>query len=141
MCSVHWVNPLVPDAHHSERQDEPFSLQIQRFQVNLWLNCQKIRNLTINYLWLNCGFFCILHPGHQWVNMSDLLVGNVEPPLDVYPVALVVGRVVHLFGFLLFYLIILILGLLFIYLLFYLVFFLYIYLMFWFFILLFCLLF
>ena len=25
---VGYFNPLVPDAHYSERQDEPFSLQI-----------------------------------------------------------------------------------------------------------------
>ena len=24
-----FINPLVPDAHYSERQDNPFSLQIQ----------------------------------------------------------------------------------------------------------------
>ena len=40
-------NPLVPDAHYSERQDEPYSLKIQRLEVDLKLNC---------------GFF--LHPGH-----------------------------------------------------------------------------
>ena len=28
-------NPLVPDAHYSERQDKPFSLQIQRLEVDL----------------------------------------------------------------------------------------------------------
>ena len=33
------INPLVPDAHYSERQDEPFSLQIQRLKVDLKLNC------------------------------------------------------------------------------------------------------
>ena len=32
-------NPLVPDAHYSERQDKPFSLQIQQLEVNLKLNC------------------------------------------------------------------------------------------------------
>ena len=30
-------NPLVPDAHYSERQDKPFSLQIQRLKVDLKL--------------------------------------------------------------------------------------------------------
>ena len=33
------VNPLLPDAHYSERQDKPFSLQIQRLEVDLKLNC------------------------------------------------------------------------------------------------------
>ena len=28
------INPLVPDAHYSERQDKPFSLQIQRLEVD-----------------------------------------------------------------------------------------------------------
>ena len=32
-------NPLVPDAHYSERQDKPFSLQIQWLEVDLKLNC------------------------------------------------------------------------------------------------------
>ena len=34
-----YFNPLVPDAHYSERQNEPFSLQIQRLEVDLKLNC------------------------------------------------------------------------------------------------------
>ena len=35
----HWkLNPLVPDAHYSERQDKPFSLQIQWLEVDLNLN-------------------------------------------------------------------------------------------------------
>ena len=34
------INPLVPDAHYSERQDEAFSLQIQRLEVDLKLNCE-----------------------------------------------------------------------------------------------------
>ena len=29
------VKPLVPDAHYGERQDKPFSLQIQQLEVNL----------------------------------------------------------------------------------------------------------
>ena len=33
------VNPLVPDAHYSERQDKPFSLQIQQLEVDLKWNC------------------------------------------------------------------------------------------------------
>ena len=33
------VNPLVPDAHYIERQDKKFSLQIQRLDVDLKLNC------------------------------------------------------------------------------------------------------
>ena len=33
------INPLVPDAHYSERQDKPFSLQIQQLEVDLKLNC------------------------------------------------------------------------------------------------------
>ena len=33
------INPLVPDAHYSEHQDKPFSLQIQRLEVDLKLNC------------------------------------------------------------------------------------------------------
>ena len=32
-------NPLVPDVPYSERQDEPFSLQIQWLEVDLKLNC------------------------------------------------------------------------------------------------------
>ena len=38
-CRKEWVNPLVPDAHYSDRQDKPFSLQIQQLEVNLKLNC------------------------------------------------------------------------------------------------------
>ena len=33
------INPLVPDAHYSERQDKPFSLQIQQLEVDLKLIC------------------------------------------------------------------------------------------------------
>ena len=33
------LNPLVLDARYSERQDKPISLQIQRFEVDLKLNC------------------------------------------------------------------------------------------------------
>ena len=33
------INPLVPDAHYSERQDKPFSLQIKQLEVDLKLNC------------------------------------------------------------------------------------------------------
>ena len=29
------LNPLVPDAYYSERQDKPFSLQIQQLEVDL----------------------------------------------------------------------------------------------------------
>ena len=29
------VNPLVPIAHYSERQDKPFSLQIQQLEADL----------------------------------------------------------------------------------------------------------
>ena len=32
------INPLFPDAHYSERQDKPFSLQIQQLEVDLKLN-------------------------------------------------------------------------------------------------------
>ena len=33
--SVQWrLNPLVPDVHYSERQDKPFSLQIQQLEVD-----------------------------------------------------------------------------------------------------------
>ena len=28
-------NPLVPDAHYSERPDKPFSLQMQQLEVDL----------------------------------------------------------------------------------------------------------
>ena len=31
-------NPLVPDAHYSERHDKPFSIQIQQLEVDLKLN-------------------------------------------------------------------------------------------------------
>ena len=34
-----YINPLVPDAHYSEHQDKPFSLQIQRLEVVSKLNC------------------------------------------------------------------------------------------------------
>ena len=34
---VFGINPLVPDAHYSERQDKSFALQIQRLEVDL--NC------------------------------------------------------------------------------------------------------
>ena len=32
------LNPSVPDAHYSECQDKPLSLQIQRLEVDLKLN-------------------------------------------------------------------------------------------------------
>ena len=35
-----WFNPLVPDAHYSERQDEPFSLQLQQLEIDLKLKCR-----------------------------------------------------------------------------------------------------
>ena len=37
MNTIHDIvlNPLVPDAHYSERQDKPFCLQIQRLEVKL----------------------------------------------------------------------------------------------------------
>ena len=41
------VNPLVHDTRFSERQDEPFSLQIQQFEVDLKSNAD----------------FYFLHPG------------------------------------------------------------------------------
>ena len=34
-----FFNPLVPDAHYSERQDKPVSLQIQQLEVDLKWNC------------------------------------------------------------------------------------------------------
>ena len=34
-----FINPLVPDAHYSVRHDKPFSLQSQRLEVDLKLNC------------------------------------------------------------------------------------------------------
>ena len=37
---VNSINPLVPDVHYSERQDKPFSLQFQRLEVDLKLNCR-----------------------------------------------------------------------------------------------------
>ena len=36
---VSTFNPLVPDAYYSERQDKPFSLQIERLEFDLKLNC------------------------------------------------------------------------------------------------------
>ena len=33
------VNPLVPDAHYSERTDEQISLQIKLIEATLQLNC------------------------------------------------------------------------------------------------------
>ena len=33
------VNPLVPDAHYSERKDKLFPLQIKQLEVDLKLNC------------------------------------------------------------------------------------------------------
>ena len=37
---VEHFSPSVPDAHYSERQDKPFSLQIQQLEVDLKLNCR-----------------------------------------------------------------------------------------------------
>ena len=34
-----YINPLVPDAHYSEHQDKPFSLQTQKLEVDLKFNC------------------------------------------------------------------------------------------------------
>ena len=39
MKSKSSVNTLVPEAHYSEREDKSFSLQIQRLDVDLKLNC------------------------------------------------------------------------------------------------------
>ena len=36
LCYV--FNPLVPDAHYSERQDKPFSLQIEQLEADWKLN-------------------------------------------------------------------------------------------------------
>ena len=36
---IRQFNPSAPDAHHSERHGKPFSLQIQRFEVDLKLDC------------------------------------------------------------------------------------------------------
>ena len=33
-----FFNPLVPDAHYSEHQDKPFSLQIQQLEVKFKVN-------------------------------------------------------------------------------------------------------
>ena len=33
------INPLVPGAHYSERQDKKHSLQIHRLEVDLKLDC------------------------------------------------------------------------------------------------------
>ena len=33
--SSYFLNPLVPDAHYSERQDKLFSLQIQQLEVDI----------------------------------------------------------------------------------------------------------
>ena len=36
---IYWLlNPIVSDAQYSERQDKPFSLQIQQLKVDLKLN-------------------------------------------------------------------------------------------------------
>ena len=34
-CSKYFLKPIVPDAHYSEGQDKPFSLQFQRLDVDL----------------------------------------------------------------------------------------------------------
>ena len=34
------INPLVPDAHYSERQDKPFSLQIRKLEVRFKVKLQ-----------------------------------------------------------------------------------------------------
>ena len=34
------LNPLVPDAHYCERQDKPFSLEIQLLEIDFKLNCR-----------------------------------------------------------------------------------------------------
>ena len=47
------VNPVVPDAHYSERQDKPFSLQIQQLEVDLKRNR---------------GFFSFCTPGTSGLN-------------------------------------------------------------------------
>ena len=39
ILQFHLLNLLVPNAHYSERQDKPFSLQIQLLEVDLKLNC------------------------------------------------------------------------------------------------------
>ena len=39
ICQIKII-PLVPDAHYGERHDKPFSLQIQRLEVDLKLNCR-----------------------------------------------------------------------------------------------------
>ena len=44
---MEWVNPLVPDAHYSEHQDKPFSLQIQQLEIDLRLNCGLIAPWTL----------------------------------------------------------------------------------------------
>ena len=38
---IHAINihPLVPGTHYSECQDEPFSLQVQRLEIDLKLSC------------------------------------------------------------------------------------------------------
>ena len=41
------INPLVPDAHNSVRQDKPFSLQIQRLEVDFKVNCRFLFSCTL----------------------------------------------------------------------------------------------
>ena len=63
-------NPLVPDTHYNRRQDNPFSLQIQRLEVDLKLN----RGFLFFAPWglTGCvGGFLFPRPlgtKHQWVN-------------------------------------------------------------------------
>ena len=45
------INPLIPDAHYSERQDKLFSLQIQGLEVDLKLN----RGFLFFALWALMG--------------------------------------------------------------------------------------
>ena len=41
------INPLVPDAHYSERQDKPFSLQIQRLEVDFKVKLRIFISCTL----------------------------------------------------------------------------------------------
>ena len=39
ICRARHINPLVPDAHYSERPDKQASLQIKLVEATLQLNC------------------------------------------------------------------------------------------------------
>ena len=60
------INPLIPDAHYSERKEKPFSLQIQRLEVDLKLNCGFL-------------FFCTLGTNGHFESLERFRLAATEP--------------------------------------------------------------